>query len=107
MVLETGSWWLAHQVLIAPQWIREVRWSDESVAVNLTQQSVKSAPPYDSSAPPSREQEIHLFRHHGRAGYWADEVRLENPEYHVITPAAQASISKTRERVTRDTRHSS
>jgi hypothetical protein len=84
MIVDTNSWWPGHQVLVAPRWIREIRWADESVAVTLTQQAVKNAPPYDASLPPSREQETHLFRHHDRPGYWADEVRLENPEYHLV-----------------------
>jgi hypothetical protein len=28
VVVDTNNWWLGHQVLIAPQWIREVRWAD-------------------------------------------------------------------------------
>jgi hypothetical protein len=80
LIVDTNSWWPGHQVLIAPQWIRDVRWADESVAVTLTQQAVKNAPPYDSSKILSREHEVHLHRYHGHTGYWADEVRLKNPD---------------------------
>ena len=34
--MDTSNWWLGHQVLIAPQWIREVRWFDNMVAVDAT-----------------------------------------------------------------------
>ena len=94
MVVETGSWWLGHQVLIAPQWIREVRWSDEAVVVSLTRQAVKAAPAYDPLLPLNREHETDLYRHHGRAGYWADEVRLQNPETHAVRSAAPGAIHK-------------
>jgi len=94
MVVETGNWWLGHQVLIAPQWIREVRWSDEAVTVSLTREAVKEAPAYDSLLPPDRDHETNLYRHHGRVGYWADEVRLQNPEVHVVKPGAAGAIHK-------------
>lgn len=107
LIVETSAWWGGHQVLIAPQWIQEMSWPDATITVDMTRQAVKDAPPYDSSLPLNRDQEMRLHQHHGRAGYWADEVRLENPEYHVITPAAQGTIAKTRDGVMRDTRQSS
>ena len=81
MVVATSSWWLGHQVLIAPQWIQDVRWADEVVAVKLTQRAVKDAPSYDSAVPVTRELEVVLHKHHGRVGYWTAEPRLENPDY--------------------------
>jgi hypothetical protein len=107
LIVETSNWWFGHQVLIAPQWIQEMSWPDATIAVNLTRQAVKDAPRYDSSTPLNRDQEMRLHQHHGRAGYWADEVRLENPEHHVSTPAAQGSIGKTRDGVMQDKRHRS
>jgi sporulation protein YlmC with PRC-barrel domain len=95
MIVDTSNWWLGHQVLIAPQWIQDVRWPDNTVTVNMTQQAVKDAPPYDAAVPLSREQEMGLYRHHGRAGYWADEVQLENPQFHVATPASHGSEHRT------------
>ena len=85
LVVETGHWWLGHQVLIAPQWIDQISWPDRRVSVNVTRQAVKRAPAYHSAVPPSRAQEIALYEHHDRPGYWASEVRLENPEFHAIT----------------------
>jgi hypothetical protein len=81
VVADTGSWWLGHQVLIAPQWIEEMRWPDNTVAVALTQRALKDAPPYDSTVPLGRELELALHKHHGRVGYWEAEARLENPDY--------------------------
>jgi hypothetical protein len=81
LVVDTSNWWVGHQVLIAPQWIQEISWLDATVSVRLTQQAVKDAPPYDSALPFSRDQEMALYDHHGRAGYWAEEVKLGNPQY--------------------------
>jgi len=94
MVVQTGSWWHGHQVLVAPQWIQEVLWPDQRIAVSLTQGAVRDAPQYSSSVSPSRDQEISLHRHHGRAGYWAGEIRLENPEFHLVKSASHEAVHK-------------
>jgi sporulation protein YlmC with PRC-barrel domain len=107
LIVETSNWWFGHEVLISPRWIQEMSWPDATIAVNLTRQAVKDAPSYDPSLPLSRDQEMHLHQHHGHSGYWADEVRLENPEYHVISPAGQETIVKTRDGVMQDTRQGS
>lgn len=77
MIVDTGNRWLGHQVLIAPQWITAVRWSDATVSVNLTRQAVKDAPPYDPAVELDRRQEIGIHKHYGRPGYWAGEEKHE------------------------------
>ena len=79
LVVNTSNWWLGHQVLIAPQWIEDVSWSDATVSVNLTRQAVQDAPPYDSAAPLDRKLEVGIHEHYGRPGYWEDEVKREGP----------------------------
>ena len=71
LVVNTSNWWLGHQVLIAPQWITGVHWTDHSVTVDLTRDAVKGAPSYDSSAQLNREWEAGLYAHLERPGYWA------------------------------------
>ena len=77
LIVNTSNWWLGHLVLIAPQWIQDVRWSDNTVSVNLTRQAVKDAPAYDSAAQLNREQEVDIFKHYGHPGYWDDEMKRE------------------------------
>ena len=72
IVVNTSNWWFGHQVLIAPQWIKDVSWPDKRVSVDLTRASVKDAPPYDSTAELNRERESGLYRHYRRPGYWTD-----------------------------------
>jgi hypothetical protein len=81
LIVETSNWWHGHRVLLAPEWICELSWPDATISVSVSRQAVKSAPVYDASAPLSREQESRLFEHHGRAAYWAGEVKLENPQF--------------------------
>ena len=70
LVVDTSNWWVGHKVLISPQWVEEVRWIDQSVSIDMKQQSVKDAPPYKSTERLNRELEIKLYRHYGRRGYW-------------------------------------
>jgi hypothetical protein len=80
LIVETSEWWFGNQVLIAPQWIQDISWPDATIAVNLTRKAVRDAPPYDSSVPMDRDREMDLYEHHGRAGYWAEKVKLEQPQ---------------------------
>lgn len=74
IIVNTSNWWLGHQVLIAPQWINDVSWPEERVSVDLSRQAVRDAPPYDSSVPLDRDQELRIFKHYGRASYWMSET---------------------------------
>ena len=70
IVVNTSNWWLGHPVLIAPQWIKDVGWTDESISVDLTRASVKNSPPYNPTVELSRDKEAGLHEHYGRPGYW-------------------------------------
>ncbi len=80
MIVNTSNWWLGHQVLIAPQWIKNVSWAEATVSVDLTRQVVQDAPPYDSTARLNRTQEIAIHEHYGCPGYWATEVKCESKQ---------------------------
>jgi hypothetical protein len=49
----------------------------DTVSVNLTRQAVQAAPPYDSAGLLNRLQEMGIYDHYGRAGYWTDEMKSE------------------------------
>jgi len=99
LIVDTSNWWLGHQVLIAPQWIQDVSWPDATVSVSLTQQAVKDAPPYDRTVPLNRNQEMHLYKHHGRAGYWADEVEHSSPPHRAMGSGTQGVIQNAHDGV--------
>lgn len=72
LVVSTGNWWKGHELLVAPQWIQRVNWADQTVAIDLARDALKQAPWYDPARPLSREMEIAVYKHYGRAGYWPD-----------------------------------
>ena len=71
LIVDTSNWWVGHKVLIAPAWITGVHWSNQTVSVNLSCESAKSAPVYDPDAMWSRELDRSLYQHYGRTGYWS------------------------------------
>jgi hypothetical protein len=75
IIANTSNWWVGHQVLIAPQWIKEVSWYDATISVNLTRQAVKDAPTYDPAVSLDRDHETSIYDHYARAGYWAAEEK--------------------------------
>lgn len=76
LVVDTSNWWLGHQVLIAPSWITDIDWLDATVSVDLTRQTIKTAPTYDAKVLPDREQERRLFDHYGRT----DDQNTDAPQ---------------------------
>jgi hypothetical protein len=70
LVIDTRNWWAGHQVLVAPGWIQEVSWAENTVSVNMTRAAIESAPEWDPTLPPDRAQETEIYRHYDRTGYW-------------------------------------
>jgi hypothetical protein len=66
MIVNTSAWWFGHEVLIAPPWISNVSWPDRAVTVDLGRETLKMAPPYDSSVPLDPQLELRIFEHYGR-----------------------------------------
>jgi len=46
----------------------------------LPRQAVRDAPPYDSSVPLDRNQELRIYKHYRRASYWQSEAKQGTPE---------------------------
>jgi hypothetical protein len=82
LIVGTSNWWLGHQVLIAPQWIEQVRQPNATVSVRLTRKQVRNAPPYDPSARPERGQESGLHAHDAQSGYWTGKIDNEITNAH-------------------------
>ena len=78
LVVNTSNWWLGHKVLIAPAWIQDVSWFESTVSIKVSRQAVKDAPPYDPNQPLDHEQEMRLYRHYGRPGFWAGAEIVES-----------------------------
>jgi sporulation protein YlmC with PRC-barrel domain len=70
MVVDTRKWLSGKEVLVAPRWIREVRWDERSVHVDLSKEQIKHGPPFDPTQPVNREYEVQLYDYYGRPKYW-------------------------------------
>lgn len=49
MVVDMHNWWLGKKVLITPQQITAVNWSEGRAYINLTRDEVRTSPPYDAA----------------------------------------------------------
>ena len=76
LIVDTRNWLPGKKVVIAPEWVEEVSWSDSKVVVSLTRDQIEHSPEYDPSRPLEREDESRLYQHYGRPTYW----ERENPE---------------------------
>jgi hypothetical protein len=70
LVVDTRNWLPGKHVLVAPEWVESVEWTDRAVRVGLKRDQIQSAPPYDRSRPLDRDYEHRLFAHYGRPQYW-------------------------------------
>lgn len=70
MVVDTGSWLPGRKVLVSPQWVQQVEWSQRRVDVDLSRETIKKSPEYVPEMTPSREYEEKLYKHYGKERYW-------------------------------------
>jgi uncharacterized protein YrrD len=73
LVIDTRNWWPGKKVLVSPQWIERVSWSELKVFVNLPRETIKQSPEYTEESLLTRDYETGLHRHYNRKGYWVDE----------------------------------
>ena len=70
LIVNTSNWWLGHQVLVSPEWIKDVSWPEAKVNIDLDRQAIKDAPVYEEGALVDRDTELSIYNHYGRSGYW-------------------------------------
>lgn len=70
MIVEAGNWYAGKKVLVSPQWIEQVRWPEGDVLVDLSRETVKGSPEFESMASLDRDYEQRLHDHYGSRGYW-------------------------------------
>jgi hypothetical protein len=69
MVVDTKNWWPGKKVVVAPEWIERVSWTDSKVYVDLSRDAIQSGPEFDPERL-NREYEEKLYKHYDRTGYW-------------------------------------
>jgi hypothetical protein len=70
MVIDTRNWLPGRKVLVSPQWIEDISWSENRVVLDLFKQQIREAPEFHPGTPLSRDDEETLFAHYRRAPYW-------------------------------------
>jgi len=73
LVINTHNWWPGKKLLISPQWIDLVSWSEKKVFTKLSRESIKQAPEYTEESLLTRDFESALYIHYKREGYWVEE----------------------------------
>ncbi len=73
LIIDTQNWWPGKKVLVSPQWIEHISWSESTVFINLSRETIKQSPEYTEESLLDREYEIRLHRHYDRQGYWDDD----------------------------------
>lgn len=75
VVVDTRNWWPGKRVLVSPEWIERIDWSDAKVHVGVTREQIRKSPEYDPSDPVARDYEARLHDHYGRPRYWERRAR--------------------------------
>jgi hypothetical protein len=72
LVIDTGVWLSGRKVVISPQWIQAIDWSNSKVSAQLACETIRNAPAYDKPATITRDYEERLFAYYGKPGYWTE-----------------------------------
>jgi len=81
LIVDTRNWWPGKKVLISPQWIERVSWSESKVFVNLSREAIKQSPEYTEESLLTRDYETGLHQHYQREGYWAEVPQAQEHAY--------------------------
>ncbi len=76
LVIDTQNWWPGKKVLVSPQWIEQISWSESTVLINLSREAIRQSPEYTEESLLDRGYEINLHRHYDRQVYWNDNAKL-------------------------------
>jgi len=97
-VIETGSLFRRHQVLLSPAAFGPPDWMEKTFPVSLTREQVRNSPDVDTDQPVSRQQEAAMSKYYGWP-LWSGEypaIPLEGP------PAEESPSSDTHLRSCRE-----
>ena len=69
LIVDTRNWWFGKHVLISPQWIDRISWTESKVYVSMPRETIKNAPEYEDRRSISRSYENELRDYYQREGY--------------------------------------
>jgi hypothetical protein len=64
LVIDTTQWLPGQRVVISPDWVSAVSWSQARVYIDLSREAIKAAPAYEPDAPWDEDYARRLQRHH-------------------------------------------
>ncbi|MDP4266108.1 MAG: PRC-barrel domain-containing protein [Bacteroidota bacterium] len=67
IVVKTRNWLPGRKVLISPEWIKEVKWTENKLIANLTQDSIRKSPVYEHTRPLTKDYIAKLHQHYERS----------------------------------------
>jgi len=65
-IIDTHNWLPGKKVLIAPEWVSRISWSESSAYVDLTRESIQNSPEYDPQNPLDETYTRRLHDHYKR-----------------------------------------
>ncbi len=80
LIIDTRNWWPGKKILVSPQWIQRISWSESKVFIDLNREAVKQSPEFTEGALLDRDFEKRLHEHYKRPGYWVDELAAARAE---------------------------
>jgi hypothetical protein len=69
-VIDAKTWWPGGLVLVAPQWITDIKWTEQRIHIDQSRAQVKEAPEYHPHETVTRDFEKRLFDAYGVNPYW-------------------------------------
>lgn len=73
LVIDTRNWWPGKKVLISPNWVDAVSWSESKIYVDIPRETIRLAPEYTPDVLLTRDFETALHNYYHRKGYWIEE----------------------------------
>ncbi|MBS1303311.1 PRC-barrel domain-containing protein [Loktanella sp. SALINAS62] len=71
LMIDTKNWWPGKMVLVSPDWLTDIAWTDRKVFVDVTRDKVKGSPEFRESTTVNRDYEERMYAHYGVHPYWS------------------------------------
>ena len=69
LIIDTRDWWAGQHVLLSPDAVTKISWSNSQVQLNVSRAQVKASPPWDPLSIVEQGYEKQLHVHYGWPGY--------------------------------------
>jgi hypothetical protein len=80
LVVDTSNWWFGKKVLVAPQWVSRISWSERAARIDMPREAIKNSPEWNQLASVTRDYEARLYDHYRRPAYWGHATLPNVPD---------------------------